>query len=169
MRYRKRYRILYYEFLFQKCNIVTQITPTISYLPYLRYRIHPTYDIVFDIVCLDLRYRIRYHRTYDIVGFYLRYRRFLWLFLPLAPTMSYTMSYTTSYVTTYDIVYDMIKIYDIVGFDLQYRRFLDCSCQSYVRCDVRRRKRYCRFPTMSYTICMSHIGIIRCRTSNTMS
>ncbi len=110
-----------------------------------------TYDIVYDIIKTWVF-------THDIVGF--------GLFLPLAPTMSYTMPYTTLYVTTYDIVYDMIKICDIVGFGLRYSRFLDCSCQSYVRCDVRRRIRYRRFPT---TICMCRIGIIRCRRYNTMS
>ncbi len=53
MRYCIQYRIRYLDFL--------------SYIKlHLRYRIHPTYDIAYDIL-----------KTYDIVGFYLRYRRFL--------------------------------------------------------------------------------------------
>ncbi len=124
---------------------------------HILYRIlYIVYDIVYDT-----------SKTYYIVDFPLRYRRF-WgcsCHLHLLCRKRYIyLSYTTSYVMTYAIVYYIIIMYDIVGQNLRYRFWTLLANRR-----LRHRIRCRRFSTMLYTICMSHIGIIRCCTSNTMS
>ncbi len=139
--------------------------------------------MTYDIVRHDLRCSIRHIRSWHTMSYTISSKPTM---LSYDNVSFWTVLATCTYDVVYNVLYDIVGhdirchiryhrnlryrrlTYDIVGFEVRYRRFLDGSCQSYVRCDVRHRIRYRRFCTISYAVCMSRIGIMRCCTYNTM-